>query len=63
MEKFIKSYADSETSVPNSNVLETESDEALPMGTLTTNLGIPLIVVCAKVWTRVVVVFAINGSS
>jgi len=48
LEKFIKSYTDSETSVPNSNVLETESDEALPMGTLTTNLGIPLIVVCAK---------------
>ncbi|CAG8562847.1 241_t:CDS:2 [Paraglomus occultum] len=50
LEKFIQSYTDSETSAPNSNVLEPESEVALPMGpgTLTTNLGIPLIVVCAK---------------
>uniref|UniRef100_A0A1D1YDT5 Dynein light intermediate chain n=1 Tax=Anthurium amnicola TaxID=1678845 RepID=A0A1D1YDT5_9ARAE len=50
LEKFIQSYSDSETSAPNSNVLEPESDVALPMGpgTLTTNLGIPFVVVCAK---------------
>ncbi|CAI2173279.1 16252_t:CDS:2 [Funneliformis geosporum] len=50
LEKFIQKYSEPDVANPNTTVNSEEDDVALPLGqgVLTTNLAVPLVVVCTK---------------
>lgn len=50
LEKFIQKYSEPDAANPNATVNSEEDDVALPLGpgVLTTNLAVPLVVVCTK---------------
>jgi hypothetical protein len=52
VERFIQGYSEPDSVNQNATVSESDDDVVLPLGpgVLTTNLAVPLVVVCTKVF-------------